>query len=140
MGKLTRKKLQQQPDWDEWNKSEFMQLDQYAAQNMFSEPMSLPPGANCLPLIWTYLKKDDGRKKSRCVANGSITQSGRVTLGETYAGNVDQYSGKVFWAGTAIHNYITILTSLTLLLKHHQFLRYTYTSTKYTMNGALLEV
>ena len=89
MGKLTRKKLQQQDDWDEWNKSEFMQWDQYAAQNMFSEPMPLPPGANCLPLIWTYLKKDDGRKKSQCVANGSITQSGRVTLGETYSGNVD---------------------------------------------------
>lgn len=105
---LTRKKLQMQEDWDEWRNSEFQQLDQYAAQNMFSEHMQLPLGANCLPLIWEYLKKNDGRKNSRCVANGSKTQSGRVTLGETYAGNVDQYSGKVIWAGTAIHNYITI--------------------------------
>ena len=80
---------------------------------MFSEPVPLPPGANCLPLIWTYLIKLDGTKKSRCVCNGSKHQTGRVTIGETYAGNVDQYSSKVFWAGTAIHNYITIGADIT---------------------------
>lgn len=108
MSGLTRKKLQQQPDWPEWNTSEFYQLDCYHKQNMFSEPVTLPLGANCLPLLWTYVHKLTGEKKSRCVVNGSKKQSGTVTLGETYAGNVDQYSSKVFWAGTAIHNYICV--------------------------------
>ena len=113
MGKFTRKKLQQRDDWDEWHASEFVQLDNYHEQKMFSEPVALPPGANCLPLIWTYILKDDGRKKSRCVCNGAKCQRGSVTIGETYAGNVDQYSSKVFWAGTAIHNYITIGADIT---------------------------
>ena len=48
---LTCKYLQKQDDWDYWNKSKFYQLDCYHAQNVFSEPLSLPTGANCLPLL-----------------------------------------------------------------------------------------
>ena len=59
------------------------------------------------------MKKLDGTKKSRCVANGSKHQQGRVTLGETYTGNVDQYSSKVFWTATAVHNYISIGADIT---------------------------
>ena len=80
---------------------------------MFQEPVQLPLNSNCLPLIWTYLIKEDGRKKARCVCNGSKCQKGCITLGMTYAGNVDQYSSKVFWAGTAIHNYITVGADIT---------------------------
>ena len=36
--KLTRRILQQQDDWSDWQKSEFKQLDAYEAQNMFGEP------------------------------------------------------------------------------------------------------
>ena len=100
--------MQKQEDWDIWNKSEFYQLDCYHAQNMFSEPTRLPLGANVLPLLWTYILKLDGKKKARCVVNGSKKQSGTVTLGQTYAGNVMQTSSKVFWAGTAIHNYVAV--------------------------------
>ena len=113
MGTFTRRTLKLRSDWGDWNQSEYKQLDNYHEQGMFSEPVPLPPGANCLPLIWTYLIKLDGTKKSRCVCNGSKHQTGRVTIGETYAGNVDQYSSKVFWAGTAIHNYITIGADIT---------------------------
>ena len=106
--KMTRKVLMQQLDWKDWNSSEFKQLDQYLTQNTFGKPVKLPAGANLLPLIWTYLIKDCGRKKARCCCNGSPNMKGSVTLGETYAGSLDQTGARIFWAATAINNYITI--------------------------------
>ena len=106
--KLTRRILMQQLDWTDWNSSEFKQLDQYLSQNTFGKPVQLPKGANLLPLIWTYLIKDCGRKKARCCCNGSPNMKGSVTLGETYAGSLDQTGARIFWAATVINNYITI--------------------------------
>ena len=106
--KLTRRILKEREDWKDWNSSEFKQLDQYLTQNTFGKPVSLPKGANLLPLIWTYLIKDCGRKKARCCCNGSPNMKGSVTLGETYAGSLDQTGARIFWAATAINNYITI--------------------------------
>eukprot|EP00979_Chaetoceros_neogracilis_P017170 scaffold10184_cov431-Chaetoceros_neogracile.AAC.1 len=63
---MTRRILQKQDDWPDWENSEFKQLDQYEDQSTFGEPQSKPPGANLLSLIWVYLIKDDGRKKARC--------------------------------------------------------------------------
>ena len=40
--KLTRKLLQQRPDWKEWEESEFKQLDQYHDQDTFREPEPRP--------------------------------------------------------------------------------------------------
>jgi len=37
--RLTRGKLLKQPDWDEWQSSEYLQLDQYDAQGMFGQPV-----------------------------------------------------------------------------------------------------
>ena len=37
--RLTRGKLMKQPDWDEWQASEYVQLDQYDAQGMFGTPV-----------------------------------------------------------------------------------------------------
>jgi hypothetical protein len=36
---LTRGKLLKQPDWNDWQMSEFLQLDQYDEQGMFGTPM-----------------------------------------------------------------------------------------------------
>jgi hypothetical protein len=36
--RLTRDHIIKQDDWEEWNSSEFMQLDQYEAQGMFGSP------------------------------------------------------------------------------------------------------
>ena len=33
--RLTRGKLMKQPNWDEWQASKYLQLDQYDAQGMF---------------------------------------------------------------------------------------------------------
>ena len=106
--KLTRRILKQLPDWDEWKQSEFKQLDQYHDQNTFGEPEPRPKGANLLSLLWCYLVKDDGRKKARCVCNGNKNRRGTVTLAETYAASLEQTASRVFWAATAINNFITI--------------------------------
>ena len=88
--RLTRAYLQRCADWDDWAKSEFKQLDDYRKQKMFGEPQPLPPGANLLPLIWTYVIKPDGTKKARCVCNGNPNCKGSVTLDHTYAAALDQ--------------------------------------------------
>jgi deoxyuridine 5'-triphosphate nucleotidohydrolase len=106
--KMTRRILQKQDDWPDWENSEFKQLDQYEDQSTFGEPQSKPPGANLLSLIWVYLIKDDGRKKARCVCNGAKNMRGSVTLAETYASSLDQNGSRVFWAATAINNFIVI--------------------------------
>ena len=106
--KLTRKLLQQRPDWKEWEESEFKQLDQYHDQETFGEPEPQPRGANLLSLLWCYLVKDDGRKKARCVCNGNKNRRGTVTLAETYAASLDQTASRLFWAATAINNFVTI--------------------------------
>ena len=71
--KLTRRILKERDDWKDWNSSEFKQLDQYLTQNTFGKPVSLPKGANLLPLIWTYLIKDCGRKKHDVAAMAHLT-------------------------------------------------------------------
>jgi len=39
--RLTRGKLLQQDDWTNWQRSEYLQLDQYDAQGMFGTPVSV---------------------------------------------------------------------------------------------------
>ena len=102
---LTRKRLQTQDDWNEWQNSEWLQLDQYVTQDMFDEPGDLPTDLediNVLPMIWTYLVKSCGRKKARCVANGAPHLKGSVTLANTYAACLEQTAARVFWAIAAI--------------------------------------
>jgi dUTP pyrophosphatase len=106
--KLTRRWLLQQHDWTDWRDSEFKQLNHYYDQKTFSEPCQLPPGANVLPLLWTYLVKDCGTKKARCVCNGSPRMQGTVTLGETYAKSLEQTGSRLFWATSALYNFIVI--------------------------------
>ena len=106
--KLTRRFLLNQTDWNDWEASEHKQLDQYASQKTFGKPQTLPQGANLLPLLWTYIIKDDGTKKARCVCNGSPKMRGSVTLAETYAGALEQSAARIFWAASAINNFITI--------------------------------
>jgi hypothetical protein len=90
--KLTRGKLLKQDDWEEWEKSEFQQLDQYEAQGMFGDIVKLadvikqaelefgPSVKGTRPLgvfhlVWTYAEKLAGdvqiRRKSRAALDGS---------------------------------------------------------------------
>ena len=106
--KLTRRKLKLLPDteWAIWLESEHKQLQQYEDQQTFGKPCPLPPGANCLPLLWTYLKKDDGRSKARLVCNGAPSKKGSVTLGQTYAAALEQSGNRIFWAAAAARNMV----------------------------------
>lgn len=110
--KLTRRKLQQQPDWNDWRKSEWKQLDQYEDQLTFSEPCELPPGANVLDLLWTYHIKDPVNstdiptKKARCVCNGKPTNKNTVIFGHTFAKMLDHVGSRIFWASVAAKNFI----------------------------------
>jgi len=103
--KLTRGKLLSQNDWTAWQDLEYLQLDQYDAQGMFGNPVRSHDGDTIFHLVWTYaIKAVDGRKKARCVCDGS-TRSGSVQiLDETYANSVDQTSSRLFYAIAAAEN------------------------------------
>jgi hypothetical protein len=62
--KLMRRVLLQQDDWDEWEQSEWKQLDAYEKQFMFGTPILRKKDFTVFNLIWTYMiKAEDGRKK-----------------------------------------------------------------------------
>ncbi len=103
--KLTCGKLLKWDHWLDWQNSEFLQLDQYNAQGMFGDPVAVANGHAIFHLVWTYVIKSlDGRKKARCVCDGS-TRSGSVqVLDETYTNCVDQTSLRLFYAVAAAEN------------------------------------
>ena len=105
VSRLTRGKLLKQQDWDDWHQSEYLQLNQYEEQGMFGEPTAVAADDAIFHLVWTYnIKAADGRKKARCVCDGS-TRSGHVKiLDETYANCVDQTSARLFYAVAAAEN------------------------------------
>lgn len=105
--RLTRGKLLKQDDWEEWHQAEYLQLDQYDDQGMFGTPTAVSDTDSIFHLVWTYnVKVVDGRKKARCVCDGS-TRSGHVlVLDETYANCVDQSSARLFYAVAAAENHL----------------------------------
>jgi hypothetical protein len=72
---------------------------------MFGDPVAVEKDDAVFYLVWTYgIKTLDGRKKARCVCDGS-TRSGSVkVLDETYANCVDQTSSCLFYALSAGEN------------------------------------
>ncbi|KAL9178443.1 hypothetical protein ACHAXT_003773 [Thalassiosira profunda] len=106
--KLTRGKLLKAPDWDDWRKSEYTQLDQYDKQGMFGAPVRVAKDDGAIfNLVWTYaVKALDQRKKARCTCDGS-TRAGQVrVLDYTYANCVDQTSNRLFYALSAAENLV----------------------------------
>jgi hypothetical protein len=105
--KLTRGKLLQQDDWSDWQGSEYLQLNQYDAQGMFGDPVTSNKDDAIFHLVWTCaIKSVEGRKKARCVCDGS-TRSGMVcVLAETYANCINQTSARLFYAIAAAENLI----------------------------------
>ena len=98
--KLKRGNLMKDTDWDEWQCSEYTQLDQYDAQGMFGEPVCVSDNKGAIfNLVWTYVIKElDKRKKARCTCDGS-TRAGQVrVLDHTYANCVDQTGSRLFYA------------------------------------------
>ena len=106
--KLTRGKLMKQNDWEDWRRSEFLQLDQYEQQHMFGLPVAVTSYEAVFNLVWTYVEKiSDGRKKARCTCDGS-TRAGQVrVLDETYASCMDRTSSRLYWALVAAENLLS---------------------------------
>ena len=105
--KLTRGVLLKQADWEDWQKSEFLQLDQYELQGMIGEPVLVRDGNAVFNLVWTYAVKEvDGRKKARCTCDGS-TRGGQVrVLDYTYANSPDHTCSRLFYAIAAAENLV----------------------------------
>ena len=105
--KLTRGVLLKQSDWEDWQNSEFLQLDQYELQGMFGEPVLVRDGNAVFNLVWTYaIKEVDGRKKARCTCDGS-TRGGQVrVLDYTYANSTDHTCSRLFYAIAAAENLV----------------------------------
>ena len=60
-----------QPNWDEWQSSEYLQLDQYFEQGMFGIPQLVDENAAVFHTVWAYaIKALDGRKKARFACDG----------------------------------------------------------------------
>ncbi len=74
--KLTHGKLLCQDNWSAWQTSEFLQPDQYDAQNMSGSPTAVESNEAVFPLVWSYgIKAVDGRKKARCTCDGLHDQA-----------------------------------------------------------------
>ena len=111
--KLTCGKLLQQDNWNNWQASEFLQLDQYNTQGMFGTPVAANKDNATFHLVWTYaIKIVNGRKKARCVYDGS-TRSGMVcVLAETHANCVNRTSVGLFYAVAAAENLLVYGTNV----------------------------
>ena len=109
--KLTRSKLFKQDDWNEWEQSEALQLDQYEKQYMFGTPVHIDSiesiRENTFDLVWTYVEKIlDKRKKARCTMNGSMKSGNVRVLGHTYANCIEHTGTRLFYAASAVENLI----------------------------------
>ena len=103
--RLTRGKLMKQPDWDEWQSSEFLQLNQYDEQGMFGQPVPVADKMAVFHSVWTYaIKALDSRKKARWACDGSPRSGQAKILDETYANCVDQTSSHLIYAVSAAEN------------------------------------
>ena len=103
--KLTRGKLLKQPDWSDWQESEYLQLNQYYDQGLFGTPQWVDEDASVFHTVWTYaIKALDHRKKARFTCDGSPRSGQARILDETYANCVDQTSSRLFYAIAAAEN------------------------------------
>jgi hypothetical protein len=85
--KFNCRTLQKQLDWKDWLASEWIQLDNYANQNMFGTPCAAPIDVSVFFWIWLYSikPKENDRKKVRGVCDGSTRGDKTMTHGATYA-------------------------------------------------------
>jgi hypothetical protein len=102
---LTQGRLLKQDNWIDWQRSEYLQLNQYADQKCFGDPTAVDKDDTVFHLVWTYnIKALDGRKKAHCVCNGSSCSGLVKVLDKIYANCVNQTSLRLFYAISAAKN------------------------------------
>jgi hypothetical protein len=85
--KFNRCTLQKQLDWKDWLTAEWIQLYNYAKQNMFGIPCTAPIDVSIFFWVWLYSIKphENDRKKVRGVFDGSNRCGKTMVHGATYA-------------------------------------------------------
>ncbi len=79
---LTRGKLIKQLDWDEWQLLEFLQLNQYDGQGMFSTPVQINDDMAVFHSVWTYaIKALDSPKRAQWACDGSPWSVKKSSIG-----------------------------------------------------------
>jgi hypothetical protein len=109
--KFNRRSLQKQSDWPEWRYSEWIQLDNYDKQGMFSIPCTAPLDASIFFWVCLYSIKphENNRKKVRDVCDGSTRGGQTMTHGATYAPTPQQIAFRI---------QIALATTLGMFLFH----------------------
>jgi hypothetical protein len=108
---MKRNRLKLTPEWDDFLKSEWKQLDRYAKVGMFGDPVMADQWMTILPWVWAYVNKEDPLtgdtiRKSRGTCNGGPRYGAAITLAETYAACVEQPVHRLTWAISAAMNLI----------------------------------
>jgi hypothetical protein len=91
---MKRNKLKLTPEWDDFLKSEWKQLDRYEKVGMFGDPVKANQWMTILPWVWSYVNKEDPLtcdtiRKSRGTCNGGPRYGAAITLAETYTACVE---------------------------------------------------
>ncbi len=72
---------------------------------MFGDPVRADDESAIFHLVWTYVIKElDGRKKVRCICNGSSHSRQVWVLDHTYANCVDRTGSRIFYAISTAKN------------------------------------
>ena len=137
--RLTRGKLLKQHDWEEWQGSNFLQLDQYNAQGMIGSPVMVDLKAAVFHLVWTYaIKAVDGWKKARWACDGSPWSSQAKVLDDMPTAMTRQAQDyftqlqrlKTYW-------YLEQMYPIHLLKHRHQSKGSIFIQITHSMNGGL---
>jgi hypothetical protein len=103
--KLTRDKLLKQSDWNNWQDSEYLQLNQYYNQGIFGTPQRVDDEASVFYTVWTYIIKAlDGRKKAQFACDSFPWSGQACILDETFANCIDQTSSRLFYGIATAEN------------------------------------
>jgi hypothetical protein len=105
--RLNQGRSLKQDNWINWQRLEYLQLNQYANQKCFRDPTGVDKDNVVFHLVWTYnIKALDGRKKAHCICNGSSCSGLVKVLDKVYANCVDQTSSRLFYAVSAAKNFL----------------------------------
>ena len=113
IGSFTRRKLKNLPNWNDWQCSEFKQLDSMAKQEMYGKPCRPPPDAIILRQHWNYSHKSDGTRKARNCCDGSPRSAPKLKLANTYSSCIEQPCMRMFFALCAHEGYISLKVDAT---------------------------
>lgn len=94
-------------DFELWREAEYKQLDTHESDGMFGKPCPRPRNAIVLHSIWSYSLKWDGTRKARNCGDGRPLRDDHCRrLESMYTACVSQVGVKIFFALSAILNYV----------------------------------